>query len=47
MSEKHDIKLNIHYSAPDEVWSKISEVYETMLYWTGYNPLSHWSGKET
>ncbi|MBO5387201.1 MAG: hypothetical protein J6A59_03570 [Lachnospiraceae bacterium] len=46
MSEKHDINLNIHYSAPDEVWRRISEVYEEMPYWAGSNPLPHWSGEE-
>jgi hypothetical protein len=31
-----DVNLNIHYSAPDEVWSKIGEVYVSMPYWAGY-----------
>lgn len=31
----HDICLNIHYSAPDEVWERIGEVYRSMEYWCG------------
>lgn len=31
----HDIKLNIHYSAPDDIWDKIGEVYASMPYWIG------------
>lgn len=27
---KRDINLNIHYSAPKEVWNKIDEVYKAM-----------------
>lgn len=30
-----DINLNIHYTAPDYVWDKIREVYESMPYWAG------------
>ncbi len=32
----HDICLNIHYSAPEEVWKMIEEVYHSMDYWYGY-----------
>ena len=32
----HDICLNIHYSAPNEVWDMIGEVYRSMDYWCGY-----------
>lgn len=31
---EHDINLNIHYTAPDEVWDKIIAVYRSMPYWT-------------
>ncbi len=31
----HDINLNIHYTAPNEVWDKIEEVYSSMPYWYG------------
>ena len=30
---EHNIYLNIHYSAPDEVWEKIYGVYRSMPYW--------------
>lgn len=33
---KHDICLNIHYSAPKEIWDIIEEVYISMDYWCGY-----------
>ena len=26
----HDINLNIHYSAPKEIWEKIEKIYESM-----------------
>lgn len=32
---EHDINLNIHYSAPEETWNKIDEVYKSMPYWAG------------
>ena len=41
----HDINLNIHYTAPDEIWEKIGEVYESMPYWAGYGPCPQWLGK--
>ena len=42
---EHDINLNIHYSAPDEVWDKISDVYKSMPYWAGNNKEIKWIGK--
>lgn len=38
----HDINLNIHYSAPDEIWSKIEKVYSSMPYWAGDNEGPKW-----
>lgn len=32
---EHDVNLNIHYSAPDEIWDKIQAVYQSMPYWVG------------
>ena len=32
---KHDVNLNIHYSAPDEIWEKIGNIYSSMPYWAG------------
>lgn len=29
----HDVCLNIHYSAPREIWDMIGEVYRSMEYW--------------
>lgn len=42
----HDICLNIHYSAPDEIWNMIGEVYRSMDYWYGYenNGCPSWKG---
>ncbi len=33
--DKHNINLNIHYTAPDEVWEKLALVYTEMPYWKG------------
>lgn len=41
---EHCINLNIHYTAPDEIWDKIGEVYRLMPYWAGYDPCPHWIG---
>ncbi len=40
----HDINLNIHYSAPEEVWNKIGDVYRTMPYWAGDEMEIKWKG---
>ena len=32
----HDVCLNIHYSAPKEIWDMIGEVYRSMDHWYGY-----------
>lgn len=42
----HDVNLNIHYSAPEEVWLKIDNVYRTMPYWTESNGCPRWVGEE-
>ena len=39
---EQDITLNIHYSAPQEIWDKIGEVYQSMPYWLGYDNGPHW-----
>lgn len=41
---KHDINLNIHYSAPDWVWERISAVYRSMPYWREDDDLHCWKG---
>ena len=42
----HDITLNIHYSAPDEVWEAIGRVYQSMPYWAGNSQGPAWKGPE-
>lgn len=42
---EHDINLNIHYSAPDEVWNKVGEVYRLMPYWAGDKNGPCWKGE--
>ena len=42
---KHDICLNIHYSAPVEVWEKINNVYKSMPYWSD-DKFPHWIGDD-
>ncbi len=39
---EHDANLNIHYSAPDEIWSKVAAVYSSMPYWSGNDKESKW-----
>ena len=41
----HDINLNIHYSAPKEIWEKIKKIYESMPYWAGCKNGPQWIGK--
>ena len=43
---EHDINLNIHYSAPDDIWKKIGEVYASMPYWSGNENGPHWEGND-
>lgn len=31
----HNVNLNIHYSAPTEVWDKLQKIYIEMPYWKG------------
>ncbi|MDE7399545.1 MAG: hypothetical protein K2N06_08470 [Oscillospiraceae bacterium] len=43
---EHDINLNIHYTAPDWVWERISMVYRSMEYWCENAPDSPcWKGE--
>ncbi len=42
---KHDICLNVHYSAPEEVWKKIDDVYRNMPYWSA-DIYPHWIGDD-
>ena len=41
------INLNIHYSAPQEVWDKIEKVYVEMPHWKGFvNGCPKWYGED-
>jgi len=40
-----DINLNIHWSAPDEVWDRIGKVYSEMPYWHGNEQGAQWIGE--
>ena len=42
---EHDINLNIHYSAPEEIWNKISDVYRSMPYWKETTKGAKWIGE--
>lgn len=49
MSNKHSQKcnLNIWYYLPDEVWDKVTTIYESMPGWIGYkNGIPYWFGHE-
>ena len=39
---EHDVSLNIHYSAPQDIWDNIGEIYKSMPYWIGYKNGPHW-----
>lgn len=41
----HDVNLNIHYTAPDWVWQKISEIYSSMEYWNKTSEFPAWKGE--
>ncbi|SEL29861.1 hypothetical protein [Ruminococcus albus] len=41
----HDICLNIHYSAPDEIWDMIGEVYRSMDHWCDNAGYPAWRGE--
>jgi hypothetical protein len=34
--EIHNHNLNIHYTAPQEVWDKLGCLYQEMPYWNGF-----------
>ena len=43
---KHCINLNIHYSAPEEVWKKINDIYSAMPYWSEKDDFPRWVGND-
>ena len=41
-----NVSLNIHYSAPQEVWDKVEKCYAKMPYWKGFvNGCPQWHGE--
>lgn len=43
----HNCNLNIRYDLPDEVWDKVSKVYENMPGWIGYKSgIPYWFGTD-
>ena len=42
---RHDVTLNIHYSAPQEIWDMIGEVYRSMDYWCDDAGCPAWKGE--
>ncbi|UJF33567.1 hypothetical protein [Paenibacillus hexagrammi] len=43
----HSCNLNIWYYLPDQEWSKLSKLYESMPGWIGYkNGAAYWFGQE-
>lgn len=41
---EQEIILNIHYTAPQDIWDKIGKVYESMPYLSSYDCGPHWKG---
>jgi hypothetical protein len=43
----HNHNLNIHYSAPEEVWDGLGKLYEEMPHWNGFmDGCPQWYGKD-
>lgn len=43
--EIHNHNLNIHYTAPKEIWDKLNQLYLEMPYWKGFvNGIPQWYG---
>lgn len=43
---EHNINLNIHYTAPDDVWDKIGEIYRSLPYWSERTEGPSWIGPD-
>ncbi|MCI8812928.1 MAG: hypothetical protein HFG12_06800 [Oscillibacter sp.] len=41
----HDVTLNIHCSAPDELWRRMGAVYQSMPCWAGNARGPRWTGE--
>lgn len=42
-----NVSLNIHYSAPQEIWDKMERIYSEMPGWKGFtNGCPHWYGED-
>lgn len=42
---EHDVNLNIHYTAPEDIWKQIGDVYRSMSYWAGTEQGPKWIGE--
>lgn len=43
--QSYNINLNIHYSAPQEIWDKLESLYSEMPGWSGFvNGCPQWYG---
>ncbi|WP_151736779.1 hypothetical protein [Paenibacillus tengchongensis] len=43
----HQCNLNIWHDLPEEVWSKVADIYKAMPGWIGYhNGIPYWFGQE-
>ncbi|MBU5484313.1 hypothetical protein KQI86_08230 [Clostridium sp. MSJ-11] len=43
----HNHNLNIHYTAPAEIWDKLNELYFGMPFWNGFvNGCPQWYGND-
>lgn len=44
----YNINLNIHYSAPQQIWDKLEQLYKEMPGWNGFKEgCPQWKGRET
>lgn len=45
--EIYNINLNVHYSAPQEVWDKLERLYREMPNWNNFvNRCPQWYGSD-
>ncbi|CAM5712189.1 putative protein OS=Lysinibacillus sphaericus OX=1421 GN=LYSIN_01442 PE=4 SV=1 [Lysinibacillus sphaericus] len=45
--EIYNMNLNIHYSAPQEVWDKLERLYREMPNWNHFVKLHHTYGQDS
>lgn len=45
--DTHNCNLNIWAHLPDEIWTKVADIYESMPGWMGYTDgIPYWFGQE-